>query len=48
MVEKAKEYLENKEETVFFAVGLAHLLSETGLVDSLREAGYTVTLVEYN
>lgn len=46
MVEKAKEYLEG-EETIFFAVGLAHVLSETGLVESLRAEGYTVELVEY-
>ncbi len=48
MVKRAKEYLSNKDETVFFAVGLSHLLSETGLVDQLREAGYTVSLIEYN
>lgn len=46
MLEKAKEYLASGK-TVFFAVGLAHLLGETGLVDALREAGYTVTLIEY-
>ena len=46
MLEKAEEYLASGK-TVFFAVGLAHLLGETGLVDALREAGYTVTLVEY-
>ena len=46
MVEKAKEYLEG-DETIFFAVGLAHVLSETGLVESLRAEGYTVELVEY-
>ena len=46
MLETAKEYL-SSGKTVFFAVGLAHLLGETGLVEALREAGYTVTLVEY-
>ena len=47
MLEVAKKYLES-EDTVFYAVGLAHLLDETnGLVFTLREAGYTVTLVEY-
>ena len=46
MLEKAKEYLASGK-TVFFAVGLAHLLGETGLVDALREAGYTVTLIEF-
>ena len=46
MLEKAKEYL-NSDKTVFFAVGLAHVLGETGLVDSLRAEGYTVTRVEY-
>ena len=46
MLETAKEYL-SSGKTVFFAVGLAHLLGDTGLVEALREAGYTVTLVEY-
>ena len=47
MLEKAKEYLESGE-TVFYAVGLAHLLNEKGgLVFKLAEAGYTVELVEY-
>ena len=45
MLEKAIEYLESGN-TVFYAVGLAHLLSETGLVDGLREAGYTVEIVK--
>ena len=43
----AIEYLESGD-VVFYAVGLAHLLdSENGLVDTLREAGYTVELVNY-
>lgn len=47
MLEKLKGYLESGE-TVFAAVGLAHLLNEdTGLVETLAEAGYTVELVEY-
>ena len=46
MVETAKDYL-NSGKTVFYAVGLAHLLAENGLVDSLRAAGYTVELVSY-
>ena len=47
MLEVAKGYLESGD-TVFFAVGLAHLLdSENGLVDALRDAGYTVELVKY-
>ena len=46
MVEKAKEYMEG-DKTVFFAVGLAHLLAEDGLVPCLREAGYTVEQVVY-
>ena len=44
MLEKAKEYIASGD-TVFFAVGSAHVLGETGLVDSLRAAGYTVTLI---
>ena len=47
MLEAAKEYLESGG-TVFFAVGLAHLLAEDGLVFTLRDAGYTVELVQYN
>ncbi|MBR4308485.1 MAG: TraB/GumN family protein [Oscillospiraceae bacterium] len=46
MVAVAKEYL-SSGKTVFYAVGLAHLLAEDGLVDSLRAAGYTVELVTF-
>ena len=46
MLEAAKTYLESGE-TVFYAVGLAHLLQENGLVDALREAGYTVEQIAY-
>jgi len=47
MLNVARQYLESGD-TVFYAVGLAHLLDETnGLVFTLRDAGYTVTLVEY-
>lgn len=47
MLKKAIEYLES-DKVVFYAVGLAHLLDNTnGLVDALREAGYTVELVTY-
>lgn len=46
MLEVAKQYLESGD-TVFYAVGLAHLLAEDGLVFTLRDAGYAVTLVEY-
>ena len=47
MLEVAKSYLES-DQVVFYAVGLAHLLSEDGgLVDALRAAGYTVELVQY-
>ena len=47
MLEVAKGYLESGE-TVFYAVGLAHLLSEEGLVNTLRQAGYTVEKVTYS
>ncbi len=48
MLQAAIRYLESGE-TVFYAVGLAHLLNDVnGLVDALREAGYTVELVTYN
>ena len=47
MLKKAIEYLESGD-VIFYAVGLAHLLNDTtGLVDGLREAGYTVELVTY-
>ena len=44
MLKVAKGYLESGE-TVFYAVGLAHLLGDDGLVNGLRAAGYTVTAV---
>ena len=47
MLEVAKAYLAS-DETVFYAVGLAHLLAEDGLVNTLRAAGYTVELVKAN
>ena len=46
MRKTAISYLESGD-TVFFAVGLAHLLQENGLVDTLRQAGYTVEQVFY-
>lgn len=46
MLSVAKAYLESGD-TVFYAVGLAHLLQENGLVDTLRDAGYTVEQVRY-
>lgn len=46
MIKTAISYLESGD-TVFFAVGLAHVLAESGLVNGLREAGYTVELVAY-
>ena len=47
MLKVAKEYLESGK-TIFYAVGLAHLLAEEGLVNTLRDAGYTVELVTYS
>ena len=48
MLQVAIQYLESGE-VIFYAVGLAHLLdNENGLVDALREAGYTVELVTFN
>lgn len=46
MLKVAQGYLESGD-TVFYAVGLAHLLGQDGLVDALRQAGYTVELVAY-
>lgn len=45
MLETAVDYLSGGK-TVFFAVGLAHLLGDGGLVRALRDAGYTVTLIQ--
>lgn len=47
MLEKAKAYLES-DDTVFFAVGLAHILGDDGLAASLRVAGYTVEPISYS
>ena len=44
MKDVAVEYLQSGR-TVFYTVGLAHLLAEDGLVNTLRDAGYAVTLV---
>ena len=46
MLNAAIDYLES-DKVVFYAVGLAHLLAEDGLVNTLRDAGYTVELVTY-
>ena len=46
MLEVAMEYLESGD-VVFYAVGLAHLLADNGLVTTLQDAGYTVELVTY-
>ena len=46
MLQAALDYLAGGD-TVFYAVGLGHLISENGLVNTLRDAGYTVELVEY-
>jgi len=45
MVDGSKAYL-SSGETVFVAVGLAHVIGEGGIIDQLKEAGYTVTLVQ--
>ena len=47
MLDVAIDYLESGE-VVFYAVGLAHLLAEDGLVNTLRDAGYTVELVTFD
>ncbi len=47
MLDAAISYLESGD-VIFYAVGLAHLLdSNNGLVDALRDAGYTVELVAF-
>ena len=48
MLSVAIDYLKSGK-TVFYAVGLAHLLNNVnGLVGALREAGYTVELVTFH
>ena len=44
MLAVAEGYL-TSGKTVFYAVGLAHLLTNDGLVNTLRNAGYTVELI---
>lgn len=46
MLEAARTYL-SSGETVFYAVGLAHLLGEGGLIARLRDAGFTVEQVVF-
>lgn len=46
MADVATSYLESGE-VIFYAVGLAHLLGEDGLVNALRQAGYTVEPVKF-
>jgi len=46
MASTAISYLESGE-TVFFAVGFAHLLGDDGILAALRNAGYTVNQVSY-
>lgn len=46
MLEVAKDYLESGD-VVFYAVGLAHLLADNGLVTALAESGYTVEQVTF-
>lgn len=47
MLKAAKEYLEG-DTTVFYAVGLAHVIADDGLVKGLRDAGYTVEAVSFS
>ncbi len=46
MAQKAEAYLLSGK-TVFFAVGAAHMANETGVVQLLRNAGYTVEEIGY-
>lgn len=36
-----------KDQSLFVAVGALHLVGKTGLVQQLREKGYTVTPVNF-
>ena len=47
MVERLTKRLEESPETsVFCAVGVLHLIGETGMVESLRKRGYKVTRID--
>lgn len=46
MLQKAIEYLQSGD-VIFYAVGAAHVMAEDGLVNTLRDAGYTVEPVTY-
>jgi len=46
MLEKAIEFLQSGD-VIFYAVGAAHVMAEDGLLNTLRDAGYTVELVTY-
>ncbi len=46
MAEKAKEHLRSGK-TVFFAVGAAHMANASGIVQLLKDAGYTVEEFSY-
>lgn len=47
MVKKALDLLKNGK-SVFYVVGMAHMLGNDGLVKKLTEAGYTVELVRFD
>ncbi len=46
MVDAAEDYIK-ADKDVFYIVGLAHMLGEDGIVNSLESLGYTVTLVDF-
>ncbi len=46
MVDAAVSYLESDKD-VFYVVGLAHMIGENNIIDSLTAMGYTVTQVKY-
>jgi len=46
MAKKAMEYIDSGK-TVFFAVGAGHMANETGIVQLLIDAGYTVEQIDY-
>jgi len=46
MVEAAKDYM-SEGKKVFYVVGLAHMLGETGIVNQLQLDGYIVEQIMY-
>ena len=47
MADKAEEYLDSGK-SVFFAVGAAHMVDSDGVVQLMKDRGYTVERISVN